>query len=243
MLTGQHTQNMTGLLLSGDREDFEKLYDALHNIVGTEEDSWDLYDARIRVLGLCYDLRHTRMGHRNAGFKAHGLDEEEMKFLSIVGSKQNLYISFETFWPEALYIVFVLNTFIEQYKKRHKAHLWDENIAFVRTLQSAVLNLVEDTITSKQFASFKKWADGDTVSSYSFYKNMYKQYLDYLNLEWNGMDREERMKKFNIFAKRVTRPTTDYEHFVEYMDSAAVGYSVSPDELAYGNYDDLKIVW
>ena len=52
MLTARHTKNMTGLLLSGDPEDFEQLYDALHNIVGTEEDSKHLYDERIRVLGL-----------------------------------------------------------------------------------------------------------------------------------------------------------------------------------------------
>ena len=41
MLTALHTKNMTGLLLSGDLEDFEQLYDALHHIVGTEEDSLD----------------------------------------------------------------------------------------------------------------------------------------------------------------------------------------------------------
>ena len=243
MLTAQHTKNMTGLLLSGDLDDLEKLYDALHNIVGTEEDSRDLYDVRIRVLGLCYDLRHARMGHRNAAFKPHGLDEEQMKFLSLVGTKQNLSISFETYWPEALYIIFVLNTFIEQYKKRTKAHLWDENIAIVRMFQSTVLSLVEQTITPKQFASFKKWADSDAIHSYSFYKNMYKQYIDYLNLEWIEMDREERVKKFNIFAKRITQHTADYERFVDYMDAAAIEHGVSPDELEYGNYDDLQIIW
>ena len=243
MLTVLHTKNMTGLLLSGDPEDFEQLYDALHNIVGTEVDSRDLYDVRIRVLGLCYDFRHARMGHRNAAFKEHGLDEEQMKFLSLVGTKQNLYISFETYWPEALYIVFVLNTFIDEYKRRKKAHLWDENIAVVRMFQSIVLNLVEQTITPKQFASFKKWADGDSIYSYSFYKNMYKQYLDYLNLEWIEMDREQRVKKFNTFAKRITQYTTDYERFVEYIDAAAAENGTTPDELEYGNYEDLQVVW
>ena len=243
MLSALHTKNMTGLLLSGDLEDFEQLYDALHNIVGTEEDSRNLYNGRIRVLGLCYDLRHARMGHRNAAFKEHGLDEEQMKFLSLVGTKQNLYISFETYWPEALYIVFVLNTLIDEYKRRKKAHLWDENIAVVRMFQSIVLNLVEQTITPKQFASFKKWADGDSIYSYSFYKDMYKQYLDYLNLEWIEMDREQRVKKFNTFAKRVTQYTTDYERFEEYIDAAAEEYGTTPDELEYGNYDDLQVVW
>lgn len=243
MLTAQHTNNMTGLLLSGDPDDFEKLYEALHNIVGTEEDSWDLYHVRIRVLGLCYDLRHARMGLRNAAFKPHGLDEEQMKFLSLVGTKQNLFISFETYWPETLYIAFVLNTFIEEYKRRNKAHLWDENIAIVRTFQSAVLNLVKQTITTKQFASFKRWTDGDAIYSYRFYKNMYKQYLDYLNLEWLKMDRDERVKKFNIFAKRVTQPTADYERFVGMMDAIAKEHGVSVDELEYGNYEDIQIIW
>lgn len=52
------------------------------------------------------------MGHRSAGFKEHGLGDEELAFLSIVGPKQNLFVSFETMWPEMLYVIFSLESFI-----------------------------------------------------------------------------------------------------------------------------------
>ena len=125
-----------------------------------------LYDARIRVL--CYDLRHARMGNRNAAFKDHGLDEDQMKFLSLVGTKQNLYLSFETFWPEMLYITFVLNEIIRENERREKVHLWDSNIAIVRLLQHQVLNLTQDTVTPRQFATVKnadelKYGDYDDL--------------------------------------------------------------------------------
>ena len=243
MLKVQHTPNMTGVLLAGDSDDFEALYDALHSIVGTEEDARGLYEARLRVLGLCYDLRHARMGHRNAGFKEHGLDVEQMKFLSIIGPTQNLYLSFETFWPEMLYIVFVLNEFIEQYERRPKIHAWDENIAIVRLFQSKVLQLASETMTEKQFASFKKWTDGTKLLSYSFYVNLYTQYVDYLNLQWNAMDREERGKKLSIFAKRLNQSTTDYERLKKQIDAVAEYEEVDPSEIAYGDYDVLEIVW
>lgn len=90
MIKLRHTPQMTGVRMTGDIDDFERLYDALHRIVGTEEDASTsgLYDSRMHVLSLCYDLRHARMGHCSAEFQEHGLDAEQMKFLSIVGSSK-----------------------------------------------------------------------------------------------------------------------------------------------------------
>ena len=95
MIKLRHTPQMTGVRMTGDSDDFERLYDALHRIVGTEEDAniSGLGNSRTHVLSLCYDLRHARMGHRSAEFQEHGLDAEQMKFLSIVGSsKKSLFI-------------------------------------------------------------------------------------------------------------------------------------------------------
>ncbi len=84
MIKLRHTPQMTGVRMTGDSDDFERLYDALYRIVGTEENAniSGLGNSRIHVLSLCYDLRHARMGHRSAEFQEHGLDAEQMKFLS-----------------------------------------------------------------------------------------------------------------------------------------------------------------
>ena len=243
MINITNTPNMTGVLLAGDSEDFEALYDALHIIVGPEETAFRLAEARMRVLGLCYDLRHARMGNRNVVFHEHGLDAEQMKYLAIIGPTHNLHLSFETYWPEMLYIVFVLNEFIESYERRPKTHTWDENIAIVRLFQSKVLKLAGETMTDKQFASFKNWTDGTKALSYSFYANLYTQYVDYLNLLWIAMDKEERQKKLSIFAKRLNQHTTDYEKLKKRIDEAAEYEEVHPSEIGYGDYEAVEIVW
>lgn len=242
MLSAQHTPNLTGVLLAGDFHDFDDLYEALHRIIGGEEER-TYVASRIRVLNLCYNLRHAAMGNRNAGFKDHGLGDDQMKFLSLVGPRQNLYLSFETLWPEMLFNVFALNHIIESYKRSTKAHIWDGNIAVVRKFQSVILRLVGETVTEKQFVSFKKWADDNSAFSYMFYEDFYPQYLDYLNESWIKMDREKREKNFNIYAKRLTQTTSDYERQRKQIDEVAKEDGVSPQEIYYETDESLEIIW
>lgn len=155
MIKASHTPNMTGVLLSGEPEDFRMLYDSLHKIVGRTGE--DLTDGPVlRILGICYELRHAFMGHRNANYEEHGFNDEQLAFLSLVGPKQNLILSFETLWPEMLYVVFSLESFIAEYQKTYKATTWDSHIAQVRILQSAIFKLLEETVTPRQFTSFEK---------------------------------------------------------------------------------------
>lgn len=92
-----------------------------------------------------------------------------------------------------LYVVFSLESFIRKYKRREKATLWDPNIAQARNLQATIFKLVEETVTLKLFTSFKKWIDSEEVTPIQFV-----QYIDYLNVNWCEMEREEREKSFNI---------------------------------------------
>lgn len=75
-----HTPNITDVLLAGDSEDFEALYDALHITVDPEETAFGLAEAYIRVLVLCYDLCHVRMENRNVVFHEFRLETEQMKY-------------------------------------------------------------------------------------------------------------------------------------------------------------------
>lgn len=240
MLKAEHTPNMTGVLLTGDFEDFYELYEALHKIVGDVEASKGYYAPGLRVLGLCYDLRHAFMGNRNAGFKEHGLNAEQMQFLSLVGPKQNLYLSFETLWPEMLFIVFSLENFMEQYRIREKVHLWDENIAAVRKLQATIALLVQETLTPNKFAMFKKWMQPQSGAYY----NYYTQYIDFLNDKWIHMDVEKREKNFNIFARRIAEPSEEYIKQKQEINEVALEDGVSPFEVQYiYDDDDEPIKW
>lgn len=239
MLTVENTPNLTGVLLKGDQEDFEDLYNALHNLVGTEETVKDLYNVRICILGLCYDLRHANMGHRNAFFKNHGLDDEQMAFQSLVGSKHNLYLSFETLWPELLFIVFSLEDFIQTYSKREKAHAWDANIMSARKFQSIVAKLLEETLTSGQFSSLKKMMNPTSLN----YKGFYTQYIDIQNLDWLEMSKEQRLKKLSIVAKRFTQDSSDYQLIKAEIEAAAKKHHCHPSEIQFAKDYPDEIKW
>lgn len=141
MLTIKNTVNSLGVSILGDYNDFEQLYEALHNIVG-EEGSYDNYESsRLRVLGLCYDIRHAMQGDREYEMVDNGIDEEIMKFRSMIIPKNNVYLKINAFWPEMLYIQMVLNDFVVLYESRQarvgferlrlidSKNIWDRNIS------------------------------------------------------------------------------------------------------------------
>lgn len=67
MLAIKTTEKLTGVTVSGTYWDLNALYDALSNVIG-EEGSYHEYEACwLRVLGLCYDIRHAYQGDRNRG--------------------------------------------------------------------------------------------------------------------------------------------------------------------------------
>lgn len=229
MLEIENTPNLTGVLIKGDRYDFENLYESLHHIVGTEETVKDHYNARIRVLSLCYDLRHAMMGDRNAFFKPHGLDEEDMAYLSLVGSKHNLYLSFEFLWPELLFIVFSLEDFIPLYAKREKAYAWDATIMTVRHFQSLVAKLLEETVTPRQFSNIKKLMEPTSIQ----YEGYFTQYVDVQNIKWMNMTKEQRQKNLSVFAKRFHPESTEYQKEKEAILKAAKEYNCHPSQIHY----------
>ena len=239
MLDIENTPHLTGVYIKGDRYDFENLYETLHEVVGTEETAKEHYEARMRVLGLCYDLRHAIMGHRNAYFIPHGLEEDQMVFLSLVGSKQNLYLSFEFYWPELLFIGFALEDFISLYAKRKKAHAWDANIMTVRHFQSLIAKLLEQTVTPRQFSSIKKMMEPASLR----YKGYYSQYVDLQNIKWLNMTKEQRKKNLSIIAKRFNPDNSDYQKVKEEIEAAAKEYNCHPSDIRYNiEYPD-EIEW
>jgi hypothetical protein len=96
MLKAVHTTNMAGIRTIGDYNDFEQLYEAIHQILPEEGEDMEVEGSRLRVLGFCYDLRHALMGDRDFEYVDNGLNDHIMQKLGIVGPKKNLYLSFPT---------------------------------------------------------------------------------------------------------------------------------------------------
>lgn len=100
MICAKNTPNNTGIAIYGDLIDFENLYEALHNVVGDEDELLGYYSARIRVLGLCYDIRHALMGDRDYEFVDNGLDEDKKRRMEVLTLDKNMYFK--------IYVLFII---------------------------------------------------------------------------------------------------------------------------------------
>ena len=229
MLFIQNTSNNTGVAIYGDYMDFENLYEALHEVVG-EEDEFVGYDgARIRILGVCYDLRHALMGDRKYEFVDNGLDEEKKRRMSVLASDKNLYFRIEVLWPEMLFVTIALNEFLKLYARKHiKAKysadlfsenkiIWDKNIAQVRMLQSALSECLKQTISEHAYARMHNIMNG----SYVYFNRYLTQYLDILNVRFMEMNKEKRLKNISTTAKRIVEKNNEYRHLEDQIREEA----------------------
>jgi len=142
MIFVKNTPNNTGVSIYGDYMDFENLYEALHTVVGNEGEFTEFEAARIRVLGVCYDIRHALMGDREIEFVDNGMDDEKKRRMSVLASDRNVYLKIYVLWPEMLFVTMALNDFIRLYGRKRakksydfmldKQNIWDESIAMVQ---------------------------------------------------------------------------------------------------------------
>lgn len=240
MIKLESTPNYAGVFVSGDSNDFDELYEALHFVVGEEGEFAGLDQVRLRVLGVCYDLRHAMMGDRGVRFVPNGMDRDKMRYLSIAGSESNIYLKFEVLWPELLFVSFSLNEFIDITVQSKKLHLWDPIIAAVRKFQAAVATCLAETLPESKFKMCKRYFEPHRL--HSFY-NYTTQYIDELNLKFIEMDADKRFANISIMVKRVNEKNDRYYIVREDVEATAKHYGVSTDMIKIkGEYPE-EIDW
>ncbi|MBU9711187.1 DUF6904 family protein [Evansella tamaricis] len=218
MIVAKNTPNNTGIAVYGDYIDFENLYEALHDIVGEEGEFTGYDSARIRILGVCYDLRHALMGNREYEFMENGLDEDKKKRLNVLAPDKNMYLKIYVLWPEMLFVMIALNDFLEQYAKRmvkNKYSLnlfsepkvsWNKTVAQIKMLQAAVSECLKDTLSENAYARLLNVMNGN----YVFTDRYLTQYIDHLNDKFMDMTNDKRLKNISTFAKRIAEKDKEY---------------------------------
>jgi len=89
----ENTENLTGVSITGDYYDFNNLVDAFHTIIVdeySEKNSEDV-ELSIRILGVCYDIRHACQGDREVVLLDNDMDDKKMKYHSIRTTNKNVY--------------------------------------------------------------------------------------------------------------------------------------------------------
>lgn len=243
MLQIKPTPNYAGVTITGDFEDFDQLYESLHMIVGTEDEHSNYFDTRIRVLGLCYDLRHANMGHRDYNFKDHGLDADTMKWMGVIGPKQNLYLSFNTYLPELLFITMALNDFIDMYLMNKATHrFWDKNVTTVRAFQATFMASLSEVLKPQTF----KMMQNNMSQKYGpNFSNYFTAYIDQLNVRFLKWDADKRYNNISIIAKRIAEQGKPYQKVVEQIMEVAREEDCHPSEIRFAEAypDEQDIDW
>lgn len=239
MIFIKNTPNNTGVAIYGDYQDFENLYEALHTVVGNEDEFISYDAARIRILGLCYDIRHALMGDREIEFVDNGMDDEKKRRMSVLAPDKNVYLKIYALWPEMLFITMALNEFLKLYARKqtkasyssdllaHNKVIWDSAVAQVRLLQSAVAACLRETVSERVFARMMNVMNGRYVS----FDGYIDQYLDLLNYRFINMGREKRLKNLSAMARRIAERDQEYWDLVSYLKEEAKEQNCTVDDL------------
>lgn len=255
MIKFENTENLTGVSITGDFDDFYSLVEAFHEITVDEysETSSEYVEMSIRVLGICYDIRHSYQGDREIVLMDNYMDEEKMKYHSIITPNKNVYYKCNLLYPEMLYVTIALNELVklrmkELSKKKStyeiyndKNVVWDDTIAIIRNFQAQFVKCVKELLTERSFSMWLKYMN----NAYSIVA-MYHQYLDLLNVQYLNMTKEKRLKNFTKISKRIAEFDYDDEYYVirKSINEVAKKYNCHHSELRLSELEYPKsVVW
>lgn len=216
MLDIKVTENYGGIEVKGDYADFEQLYDSIFEIIGDEEDYPTLEKLRIQILAFCYDLRHAKQGNREIELVENNMNDEIMKWHSIITPINNVYYKFKYILTQAIFVVYSLNIFIDNYKyKKYKSSyytkvVYDEAVNIVQEFQSKVIKAIVQILSEKNKKIFLKlFYDREFGTN-----RLVHQYLELIDCRYLTKNKEDRLKGLVNTTKRVIR----YWEYQEYID-------------------------
>ena len=216
MLDIKVTENYGGIEVKGDYADFEQLYDSIFEIIGDEEDYPTLEKFRIQILAFCYDLRHAKQGNREIELVENNMNDEIMKWHSIITPINNVYYKFKYILTQAIFVVYALNIFIDNYKyKKYKSSyytkvVYDEVVNIVQEFQSKVIKSIVQLLSEKNKKTFLKlFYDREFGTN-----RLVHQYLELIDCRYLAKNKEDRLKGLVNTTKRVIK----YWEYQEYID-------------------------
>lgn len=248
MISAKPTENLTGVLLEGEYEDFYEMMESIYRMTGLEEDYNDPYwSVKNRLLGICYDIRHAFQGDRKVKMVDNGSNDELMKWHSMIMPQQNLHYAVEVLFPEAVFVamsvpeMFILSSvYYGDSARRKKKKADNENLivqkysdyirdqAMLDMLSSVVLSALADVIGDEEFEKVIK-LNGHQYSGN--YMNYAAQYVDKCNIEYLKTKPEKRKDKIRNIAKRLAKSPDAYMNLKRGLEISARRYGCSIHEL------------
>lgn len=245
MISAMPTKNLTGITLEGDFEDFYEIVESIYRMTDPdivyEDNYWSIQN---RLLGLCYDIRHAYMGDRDVKLVGNGVNDEMMKWHSMILPRQEVHYSLNVVFPEAVFVALSVpelymwsrhnygrRTKKQEEKAMFPAQKYSNYIrdkAVLDTLSSVILGALSDVIGDDQLEKLLRFRENlleDVFSDYAV------QYVDKCSLEYIKTAPEKRSDKLRNIAKRIIQKPTGYQNMQRDMEYAAREYGCSIHEV------------
>ena len=252
MLSVKTTKMLAGVTISGTYSDLDLLYDALFNVIGTDRCYNGYYQSQLRVMGLCYEIRHAYQGDRQESENDYG---------------EKIY-SLNYYWPEIIFLYAVLEDFI-LYSRMSCCYLQQEGIekqflnkeiieerkerlpddaAYVEYFRSLIKNALGRTIDEKKFKRLITYFDYKFDYSGTLRKMIFvdycTQWVDIQNVKYLKRAPEKRRSYLATIAEKIIYDNYDYKYLrhdlLEYEKELKTPYYEI--ELEGMQYPD-KIEW
>lgn len=245
MISTKPTENLVGITLEGDYEDFYEIMESIYRMTGLEDDYNDCYwSIQNRLLGICYDIRHALMGDREVKLVDNGVHDEMMKWHSVIMPKQAVHFSVNILFPEAVFVALSapeLYIWSSHYYGRH-AKKQQENAAIpaqkysdyirdksvIDMLSAVILGALAEVIGDEELEKLMKLKEhqyGDIFFDYA------TQYVDKCNVEYLKTVPEKRKDKLRNIAKRFVQQPDAYKNMKRDLEYSAKEYQCSFHEL------------
>lgn len=207
MLTIQTTEQLTGVIISGDYWDLVGLIDAISEVIGDEKRYFDFQASRTRILQFLIELRKAKSAEKNIDFVANGLNKGIKHERNVVAPEKNVYYSVEVLLPEIIFTAIALNDFIQLHQETVDDSDWNIEIASIRYFQSLIANVLEEFMDKEQYTMFLVLLHAKRPAFFRYAT----QYVDVLNLEYLKLSTEERKQSIPMFAIRYLADDEGYQ--------------------------------
>jgi hypothetical protein len=228
MLAITDTPYHTGVKISGDYFDLDRLDQALHRVIGNEDKHDNYKEARKRILGISSEIRHAAQGDRNIEMVFNGLQGHVKKQHGFIAPDKNIYFSVEILWPEILFASIALKDFIRIHKKELKNPEWDFHLHTASHFQALVLDCLHGQTQEEEFqAILEAFSNALPVEDYAI------QYIDFLNLKYINAAKQQREKMLPAIAEKIAVQDRDYLSFRQQFPAAAPIQADYPENFSW----------
>ncbi|WP_418301855.1 DUF6904 family protein [Lysinibacillus fusiformis] len=153
MISIQSTEQLTGVQICGDFWDFDELINAIYKVTGDANKYYDYQGPRLRILSVCYKLRHAMLGEHQLEFVSNGVNKNTLTQHELIFPNKNIYFATDILWPEIIFSAIALNDFIELHLTLNNASIWNYEIATIRKFQAAIADCLEQEV-KEELAAF-----------------------------------------------------------------------------------------